>query len=90
MAQIIGINDMYYSSAAFSGRSTGSIGTASELATPKKRNQILALENPILLVPIHEDSHIIYIHQLQYAKYRAEPGVGQGGPSMHPRHGIDG
>ena len=69
MAQIIGIDDMYYTSAALSGRSTGSTGTASELATPKKRNQILALESPILLVPIHEGSHIIYIHQLQYVRY---------------------
>ena len=35
---------------------------ACELTIPKKRNQILALESPILLVQLHEGPHIIHIY----------------------------
>ena len=73
-----------------SGRSTGSTGTANEPIIPKKRNQILALESPIPLVLIHEGMNITSINQLQYLQYVAGQGIGQGGPSMHPRQGIDG
>ena len=68
MAQIHGIQGMYYTPAALNGLSTGSIGTASELATPKKRNQILALESPILLITIHKSINITCINYLQYVR----------------------
>ena len=84
MAQIYGVCNVYCISAVLSGRSTGSIDTASELAIPKKQNQILALESPILLVQIHEGTNIACMYLVQYAKYVAGPGVGQGEPSMHP------
>ena len=84
-----GVRYGYYNRAVLSGRSTGSTGTASELAIPKKRNHILALENPIILDLIHDCTHIICFYKLKYVQYEAGPETGLGGPNRNPRQQMD-